>query len=243
MGLIWLLIGHLLGDFSVREFLNSRNKKENFCQILLNAFIYFLVMILFIMIHGTFIDVLIISISIFIMHLTVDTCVIMLRKLLNNKGALFALYLFLVTQALYIGAITIVYFNLPEMNLIGNNLIEWMNSIHNVKALLLIIFAYLLVLSPTAHLIKLILNVNFPSDLLSNLSMNTGSFIGKLERVIILTLGVMGLYTSMAFVFTAKSLARFKQLEDRDFAEKYLIGTLLSFLIAILLLVLLKYRM
>ncbi|HOD90893.1 MAG TPA: DUF3307 domain-containing protein, partial [Thermotogota bacterium] len=35
------------------------------------------------------------------------------------------------------------------------------------------------------------------------------------------------------FILTAKSLARFKQLNDRDFAEYYLIGTLFSVLIAL----------
>ena len=35
-------------------------------------------------------------------------------------------------------------------------------------------------------------------------------------------------------MLTAKSLARFRQLEDKEFAEKYLIGTLLSTFIAII---------
>jgi hypothetical protein len=36
-------------------------------------------------------------------------------------------------------------------------------------------------------------------------------------------------------VFAAKSMARFKQLEDRHFAEYYLIGTLLSFFFALII--------
>ena len=35
-------------------------------------------------------------------------------------------------------------------------------------------------------------------------------------------------------MLTAKSIARYKELENRDFAEYYLVGTLLSALLAIL---------
>lgn len=60
-----------------------------------------------------------------------------------------------------------------------------------------------------------------------------GSLIGILEREIILMLGLMQQFGAIGFVLTAKSLARYKQLEDKDFAEKYLVGTLLSAFIAI----------
>ena len=42
-----------------------------------------------------------------------------------------------------------------------------------------------------------------------------------LEREIILILGLMGQFGAIGFVLTAKSLARFRQLEDKEFAEKY----------------------
>ncbi len=60
-----------------------------------------------------------------------------------------------------------------------------------------------------------------------------GFWIGVLEREIILILGVFGQYGAIGFVLTAKSIARYKQLEDKKFAEKYLIGTLLSALISV----------
>ena len=61
-----------------------------------------------------------------------------------------------------------------------------------------------------------------------------GSWIGILEREIMLLLALMGQYGAIGFVLTAKSLARFKQLENKAFAEKYLLGTLLSSGIALL---------
>jgi len=70
---------------------------------------------------------------------------------------------------------------------------------------------------------------------------DTAVLIGKLERLLILTLGLMGLYTAIALVFIAKTIALFKQLAERRVAERYLVGTLLSFLIAILSLVFVNY--
>lgn len=61
-----------------------------------------------------------------------------------------------------------------------------------------------------------------------------GRIIGMLERGIILTFGLLGEYGAISFVFVAKSMARFKQLEKRQFAEYYLIGTLLSLFFALI---------
>jgi len=61
-----------------------------------------------------------------------------------------------------------------------------------------------------------------------------GRYIGILERYLTVIFFLLGQYTAIAFTLTAKSVARFKELEDADFAEQYLIGTLVSQLLAIL---------
>ena len=61
-----------------------------------------------------------------------------------------------------------------------------------------------------------------------------GAVIGILERTFVLTLVLIGEYSSIALIFTAKSIARFEELKDRKFAEYYLIGTLASILCALL---------
>lgn len=61
-----------------------------------------------------------------------------------------------------------------------------------------------------------------------------GSVIGILERLIVALLTYLSQYEAIAFVITAKSIARFKKLEDQGFAETYLIGTLTSVLLAML---------
>jgi len=60
-----------------------------------------------------------------------------------------------------------------------------------------------------------------------------GRKIGKVERAIILTLALLGEFGAISFVFVAKSMARFEQLKKRQFAEYYLLGTLLSILFAL----------
>jgi len=61
-----------------------------------------------------------------------------------------------------------------------------------------------------------------------------GRAIGALERALALTLVLLGEYAAVGWIIAAKSLARFKALEDREFAEYFLIGTLASFLLALL---------
>ena len=60
-----------------------------------------------------------------------------------------------------------------------------------------------------------------------------GRTIGSLERAIALTLVLLGQYGALGLIVAAKSVARFKALEDREFAEYFLIGTLASLLLAL----------
>lgn len=62
-----------------------------------------------------------------------------------------------------------------------------------------------------------------------------GAIIGILERIFTLTLVLIGQYTALGLIFTAKSVARFEELKNRKFAEYYLIGTLSSILFAMLI--------
>ncbi len=67
-----------------------------------------------------------------------------------------------------------------------------------------------------------------------NTTLRAGRAIGTLERWIMLTLILLGQYGLIGLVLTAKSIARFKKIEqDPEFAEYYLLGTLYSTLIAI----------
>jgi hypothetical protein len=66
------------------------------------------------------------------------------------------------------------------------------------------------------------------------IEVSRGRMIGILERAIGLTLVLLGQYGALGLIIATKSLARFKALEDREFAEYFLIGTLASLLLALL---------
>lgn len=113
-----------------------------------------------------------------------------------------------------------------------------------VEELLLIAVVYIYVLFGGAILMRKLINFIYrnedssleriagSSSVLKNVK--TGKVIGIFERAIVLTLYITGNVASIAFVIAAKSLARFKNFAERDFAEYYLIGTLASVLIAMI---------
>jgi hypothetical protein len=65
--------------------------------------------------------------------------------------------------------------------------------------------------------------------------LDVGATIGTLERWIVLVLALAGQWEAIVLVVGAKSLARFEELKHRPFAEYFLVGTLASVLVAVLL--------
>ena len=61
-----------------------------------------------------------------------------------------------------------------------------------------------------------------------------GATIGVLERIIVAALTLASALDAIGLVVAAKTLARFRQLDDREFAEYYLLGTLASISVAII---------
>jgi hypothetical protein len=60
-----------------------------------------------------------------------------------------------------------------------------------------------------------------------------GATIGVLERLLIVGFVLSGASAAVGFVIAAKTIARFRQLDDRAFAEYYLLGTLASVSVAL----------
>ena len=131
-----------------------------------------------------------------------------------------------------------------------------MNEQEVLLALSIIVSGYLITIFIGAILIDLLLmtvkysqarstkkNPSVTKEKEKNLNgdvIGTGRIIGMLERAIIFTLGLLGEYGAISFVLAAKSMARFKQLEKKQFAEIYLIGTLSSFFLALICAIIIK---
>jgi hypothetical protein len=63
---------------------------------------------------------------------------------------------------------------------------------------------------------------------------DAGHAIGVLERFIVYVFVLAGHWAAAAHVVAVKSLARWESLKERRFAEYYLVGTLTSVLVAVL---------
>ncbi|MBN1998925.1 DUF3307 domain-containing protein [candidate division KSB1 bacterium] len=62
----------------------------------------------------------------------------------------------------------------------------------------------------------------------------TGRLIGNIERLLIFIFVLCNSPAAIGFIITAKSIARFEEIKEKRFAEYYIIGTLTSTLIAII---------
>lgn len=62
---------------------------------------------------------------------------------------------------------------------------------------------------------------------------STGLYIGWAERALIGIFMLLKIYTGLTLLATLKTLARFKQLENRANAEYFILGTLLSILLGV----------
>ncbi len=61
-----------------------------------------------------------------------------------------------------------------------------------------------------------------------------GETIGVLERLLVVVLVPSGGPAAVGFVVAAKTLARFKELDKKRFAERYLLGTMTSVTVALM---------
>lgn len=102
------------------------------------------------------------------------------------------------------------------------------------STLLVVFLAYALCLKPTNIVIQEILSaykIEMSGDDDNSLP-GAGRLIGNVERLLAVTLILVGQFSAVGFIFAAKSILRFKDAEGKR-AEYVLVGSLLSFGIAI----------
>jgi predicted membrane-bound spermidine synthase len=101
-----------------------------------------------------------------------------------------------------------------------------------------VLTAALFLTSPSSTIIKTTISHWTPDTFytVSSSLPDAGKFIGYLERVMVFTFILYGRWEAVGFLLAAKSVFRFgnlKESHDRKLTEYVLIGTLLSFGIAI----------
>ena len=75
---------------------------------------------------------------------------------------------------------------------------------------------------------------DMPGANLNAAGTGAGARVGSLERVLVFLLIIAGEWGVIGFVIAAKSIARFKELEDKAFTDYYLAGTFTSILFAVI---------
>ena len=107
----------------------------------------------------------------------------------------------------------------------------------NFYLLNLVLFGLLILLNEINFLVRLTFQLFGLTGMWKEIDeddFNTGRLIGMLERIFIFLLVIFNQYAAIGFIIAAKGVTRFKELENRNFAEYILIGTLLSALSAVL---------
>ena len=87
---------------------------------------------------------------------------------------------------------------------------------------------------PTNWFIRKIIKRWKPEE--DNSKERMGAFIGTLERLLTILLVGLQSYTAVGFIITMKSIARYEKVQkEKEFAEYFLAGTMLSILCALIL--------
>lgn len=240
--LTMLLITHILCDFYLQTPKMAKNKKERLSWVFIHVFVYAI---------GSF------AILIFVMpglkweylldfaagHAVIDLTKYLLCNCKYMKRGSFVKKeqnTFILDQILHILVILVLAYLLKDVspdNLYNVQLKEILDSFSVSGALVLNwMIKILLIHKPANIFIANVLSQYRPNQKgFQRLEdKNAGRFIGTLERIIMVVLMSINQYSAAVLVLTAKLIARYDKIsKDQEFAEYYLLGTLLSTLWAV----------
>ena len=239
--LFWLIAcGHILGDFYFQTAQSAYMKNKKNSRLKLHWIVYVLC------VSGALMPVMNLETAfaaaiLILSHLLIDAALRpLLTSFFSKKYAAF-----LVDQTLHLLIIIAVLMLNPSsaLNTFGRTAVRVFSSFLPQTSRQFVLRAAVLALllgKPSNILVRLVCRQgqsdeeNAADD--SSPEAKTGRYIGLLERYLIAVFIAINSFSSIGFVLTAKSIARFDQIsKDRMFAEYYLIGTLLSAFIAIAL--------
>jgi len=223
---LYLFLAHIISDFYLQSdsFCTIKNSKSFCCwQLYVHALIVFITTMICVPAPGMWIGACVIAAT----HLVFDG----LKKYLSSCR-----YYFAIDQILHVMVLICVSYLLSDASIYWN---IWISN-----NALMVIFGLLLCMKPANIWIKQLFymaNINVPSE--PNISQkiegpkdlpNAGHLIGSTERIIAFVLVLIGQYEVLGFLIAAKSLLRFRDT-DTEKTEYLLVGTLLSFGIAIIM--------
>lgn len=222
-----LLLAHLLGDFLLQPKSWIVKRKDNILYLLLHILVHMLM--LSIVFAPKLTDYWIMILSIGCAHLAIDSLKIWWEKLWPYKPV----FLFILDQFLHIAVligITFYHFGIPA---------GFFDIICSDQTILYFI-SFLLVAVVSPIFLKIFFGKwnqeNEFNSKRNDTLMDAGMLIGIMERLIIVLFIQVGFLSGIGFLLAAKSIFRFGDLsnaKDTKFTEYILVGTLASFVIAI----------
>ncbi|MDO4779137.1 MAG: DUF3307 domain-containing protein [Tissierellia bacterium] len=228
------LIAHFFGDYYFQSDRVAKEKSKNFKQFIYHCLTYSFFMF---MTPGVLIGFKLVWIS---FYLSVAHFIVDLIKRIYDRKSRNKFKIYILDQILHIVSIIFVAIFLSDAKSV--EITGFLIKILNVFGLdflsfVKIILSSLIIIKPASVTIRLILdkyqlkNIQTFNEGLQN----AGNLIGILERMIILLFLAFNHFSAVGFVLTAKSIARYEKITKiPEFSEYYLLGTLLSSLIVIL---------
>lgn len=217
--IIPLLTVHIIADFGLRD--ETEGQRQN---LILHALFHLLLLIP--LLYAFYSPILVLLFLILVLsHILIDYFNLShVYKGKNLEG-------FILDQVMHLLVILAVYFLAGDIH--SNS--ELFNNAKFQEALLYI-SALVFSARGGTQIVRGILG-KFPriEEGESPAVLKMGRMIGNLERLFVLVLLFLGQYSGILFVLTAKSIVRFKDFDKRYFAEYFLIGTLTSYLVALIL--------
>lgn len=217
-----LFLAHLLGDFLLqpnRWVIHKEANKIASKYLYMHTLVHFAVTMLLLWDLDYWILALIIAIS----HFIIDLGKLYSNSLFSTKATPFFIDQLLHIIVLFTGA----YY--------GNVLGQTMSIIDSIDWVLVTVVVFLSF--PSAILMtKLLEGMSSKIELDHKSLPNAGKYIGIIERLFVLIFIILGRWEAIGLLITAKSVFRFNDLKEsnnRKLTEYILIGTLLSFGIAI----------
>lgn len=225
---IQLFLAHILGDFILQPDGWVREKelrKARSTRLLLHGLVHFALILL------VTLDIRWIPWALVIagLHVVVDAVKLQFQQERTRR------VWFFMDQAAHLLVLAVVVLLVQKPTILWHTFPK--------KEVLVLLTAVLLLLKPASVVIKLILSKWAPATEIRSEKIETpslmhaGMMIGYLERLLIFIFIFYGQWGAIGFLVTAKSVFRFSDLklgQDRKLTEYILIGTLLSFGLAIL---------
>lgn len=238
-----LLLSHIIGDFYFQTEEMARQKKENADWVYIHCFCYWLALMI-VSLPMISRKVVIFGCIASMAHLTIDVMKYHYVHLVRADAEITVnedKKIFILDQVLHILCLIVIayFFTVTGGGIsVGIHVNRFFSVIGLPKMECLSwITALLLINKPANIAISRMLMVYRPDDKDAERKRvnNAGRLIGSLERMIMLIFISIGQYSAIGLVLTAKSIARYDKIaKDPEFAEYYLLGTLLSTAAAII---------